>query len=282
MILGAKIALLLSFSHSAADDVFARLADYLRLERLSDISINFAVHNEALRITSIDGVQHQSSIDQRRCVFEIGQRGFIPLTFSFGGTMRHQGAIIIDKDIQIMEPYGRFEKKIKGIRYDYYEPLRELLSGCGDVRQSAVDIQSVMLDVNEKLYHQYLQEFNSEIAHLRSVPAKVAALKKRLERIDMSSESSKLIYVVSSIDIFMDSEHLPRFLKFYEDYSPYSCVSFTVLAIYCYFTNSNKLKLLQLDPSNRLLWQTIEEVILVFMPDFVNYVDVNEVRNLIR
>lgn len=293
MILGAKLALLLSFNHSATDNVFDQLADYLKLKRLPSMSISFAISDGKLEVESVNGIHHQSQIDLSRCMFGISEeRGFIPLTLSFtsscikrgqqSGPMHHQAVVFLGKDIELMEPYGKFIKKLDDIHYDYYSPLKSIFAGCGNVRQSDIDIQTLVLDNNEKVYVRFLEEFSREIAQLRPRDTGIVnKLKEHLRAIDLSSQSSKLTYVVTIVDVLRSSEHLSRFLKFYEEYSPYSCVAFTIIAIYCHFTGSKKMEALSREPTNQLLWRTLEEVLALVAPDLVQHVDANSMQYLL-
>ncbi len=260
MKLGAKLALMLSFSREASECIFMKLGKYLRIPIMNEIFLEFGIEGGRLVLIedSFPKIQIETAV--------------YPVGFSFGTNMYHQGAIILkDGEIMVYEPYGTYTKKINGAHYDYYEPIRRALADFGPVRKyhSGVGTQTLILRQKEEEYDKFLEDFNKIIQKLRkdNEMELVSQLQRQLSKIDISSESSKLVYVVASMDLVRDRCDNEPFLELYEKYSPFSCVAITIIELYELFAEK-KIYNNMLDT-----WQAIEEVCRVVAPRLVEAVD---------
>ena len=264
MIIGAKLALILSFSHSAAKYIFSKLRDYLNIDITRDVRIDFEIQNGRLEIMDPNG-------ELDAVIRKAATTAAIPVTYAFGTNMLHQGAIIRSgNEFLIYEPYGIYKKKLNGIEYDYFQSIKNHLESFGDVRKFHVTpgIQTKVLKINEEKYSQFLADFDKCVTNLKDRgDPRVSELRDHLKSIDIASESSKLVYVVEAVDFLRDEcDIIAPFLKLYEKYSPYSCVSFTIIEIFEYFQQAAIIQ-------NLDVWSAIHEVCRIVAPKFVNFIE---------
>ncbi len=268
---GAKIALLASFSHTAADYIFTKLAQHIGVPVVADIEFSLARKNGRLEVAAINGRQIESAADGARILHElvVKQEAFIPISFIFGTTTNHQGALFVDGNgaILLYEPYGTFKKKLDGKTLDYYAHMSELLSN-NKVDMFSTRIQTDILKDCESKYAAFYKEFTNFVQQVE--PATALKLQQKLKKIDLSSQSSKLTYVVDIIEFFQNRcDELPLFLPLYEKYSPYSCVMLTALEIWRYFEGGQQ----EAPANNDALWIAIENMCRQIAPELTAFIE---------
>jgi hypothetical protein len=269
---GAKLALILSFSHAANSFMFGQLRRHLNLEEVAELSFVFSIDGGSFRISMINHQYIESSIDAAAAVPKFSSRMLIPLNFSYNTSMHHQGALIIqDSKIIVYEPYGTYKKKINGVYYDYFLPIQKLLSEYGSVSKfhDAAGVQTILMNEGEANYVSFLRDFKLAASALKQQDvAAYSKLLHQLKKLDMASESSKLAYIPTIVHVVRDCKNINLFLDLYEKYSPYSCVSFSLIEMYEFFTKEKIWSSYTICDS----WEAIYKLCNLLAPRFTEFV----------
>lgn len=216
-----KVAILLAFSETFSDDIFSRLIARYHLGPASKVHAHLELEGSRLVVASITPALRGNKAK------------LIPMSFSFGSSsIHHQGALLVDPDgsARLYEPYGTYMKRLHGTKYDYFEPLAAALGGTFKAVtrwHTGPGIQQLYLDHCDQHYSEFTSRF---IDWVKAKPADVRGLlKRKLEEMDVSSESSRLAYLVEAMFQLRKDPLADELLLLYKEYSPYLCVSFTIV-----------------------------------------------------